>query len=204
MPQKVRDIMGLDNDAVLNDRQIEEHIRVSQEKVKEQLFIYHHLETIDNSRAGDTWDGSNKTFNTTYYPIMDSNYDFTVDNNDITCVWLNSSYNPQTSTVTVSNATLGIITITQSDGSTAIPSDADDVMVTYYSCNRNISKKHLENLTTLWAAHLVLHSMKSPTSISMADYDKNEKILLSNPDQFKDEYQRYINQLLSGRTVRGV
>lgn len=203
MPQKVRDIMGLDNDAVLNDRQIEEHIRMSQEKIKEQLFVYHHQETIGNSRAGGTWDGSNKTFNTNSYPIVDSNYDFTVDSNDITCIWLNSSYSPQVGTVTVSNATLGIITLTQSGGS-AIPSSADDVMVSYYSCNRNISKKHLENLTTLWAAHLVLHSMKSPTSISMADYDKNEKILLSNPDQFKDEYRRYLNQLLSGRTVRGV
>jgi len=203
MPQKVRDTMGISNDSIADDRVFEEAIRISQEKIKEELFIYHHCETIDNSRAGNSWNGNNTTFNTQHYPIMDSNYDYTVDSNDITCKWIDNDYNPQTGTITVSDATLGIITITQTSGN-AIPSNADDVMVSYYSCNRNINRKHLENLTTLWAAHLINSMQKSGTSISMADFQKNAMLIMQHPDQWKDKYYDYLNQLIGGRTIRGV
>jgi hypothetical protein len=196
--------MGIEADGIGDDRVFEEAIRLSQEKVKEELFTYHQRETIGNSRAGKSWDGSNTTFNTYNYPIMDSNYDFTVDNNDIDCIWLDSNYNPQTGHVTVSNATLGIVTIKQSDQSTAIPSNADDVMVNYYSCNREISRLHLENLTTLWACHLINGMMKSGTSVSMADFQKNAMLIVQNPDQYRTKYYNYLNQLIGGRTIRGV
>ena len=203
LPQKVRDVVGIDTDAICTDRQLEEVIRIAQEKVKEELFTYHYRETVENSRAGKTWDGSNTTFNTADYPIMDSNYDFTVDSNDVNAEWIDNNYNPQVAKVTVSNATYGILTITQTNSS-AIPSNADDVTVTYYSCNRNVSRQHLENLTTLWAAHLLNGMMDAGTSISMADFQKNRMLILQNPSQWKDKYYELLSQLQSGKAIRGV
>lgn len=202
LPQKVRDEIGIGSDEILNDRQIENLIREAQEQVKEDLFTYHHDEEVDNSRAGNSWNGNNTTFNTKYYPIMDSNYDFTIDNNDIKGRWIDTSYNPQDATVTVSNATYGVLTITQQDSS-AIPSSANTLCVDYYSCERDISKNHLENLTTILAAHYVMNSIKAGTSVSMTDLQKNEKLILQNPRQYQDKYISLLKQL-QGRSIRGV
>jgi hypothetical protein len=195
LPQKIRDCIGIGNDEILDDRQIEEHIRIAQEQIKEELFSYHWNETIGcNPDTGNGWDGSNTKYRTVSYPIMDSNYDMTVDGNDVTGRWVDENYDQQTALVTVSNATLGILIITKSDAS-AIPNSAYDVCVDYYSCDRTISKLLLENLTTWLGAHYVITTIKAGTSVSMSDLMKNEKIVLSDPNIFLYKYQRLLGQL---------
>lgn len=203
LPQKVRDIMGIDSKEILNDRQLEEHIRIAQEQVKEELFDYRYNEVIgSNPDTGSSWDGSNTKFQTMCYPIMDTNFDNTVDNDDVTVRWLDANYNYYVASVTVSSATFGILTVTQTGGS-AIPSDADNVVVEYYSCHREISKKHLENLTSFLAAHHVLNTLKAGTSISQADLLKNEKIILQSPNVFLKKYNSLLVRL-QGSTIKGV
>lgn len=203
MPQKVRDELGIGNEEILDDRQLENLIREAQETVKEDLFSYHFDEEISSSRSGDSWNGSNTTFNTYAYPIMDSNYDNTVDSNDIKCHWIDSNYAVQEGAISVSNATYGVVTIKQSDNTTAIPSNADTVRVEYYSCNRNISMAHLENLTTMLTANSVMNTFKAGTSISMADFQKNEKLLLMNPKVFLNKYHDLLRKL-QGSSIKGV
>jgi hypothetical protein len=203
LPQKVRDSIGIGNDEILDDRQIEEHIRMAQEQVKEELFTYHWGETVGcNPDTGDSWNGSNTKYRTTSYPIMDNNYDMVVDNNDITGHWVDENYTEQTALVTVSSATLGIITVTKTDAS-AIPSSAYDVTVDYYSCERGISKLLLENLTTWLSAHYVITTLKAGTSVSMTDLMKNEKIVLSDPNIYLYKYRQLLGQL-QRNTIMGV
>jgi hypothetical protein len=195
LPQKVRDSIGINNEEILNDRQIEEHIRIAQEQIKEELYTFHWNETLENNPdTGDSWDGSNTKFQTYNYPIMDSNYDMIVNGSDVVGRWIDENYDEQTALVTVSSATLGILTVTQTSG-TAIPSNANDVTVDYYSCDRTISKLLLENLTTWLTAHYVITTLKAGTSVSMTDLMKNEKIVLNDPNVFLYKYQRLLSQL---------
>jgi len=195
LPQKVRDSIGINNEEILNDRQIEEHIRIAQEQIKEELYTFHWNETLENNPdTGDSWDGSNTKFQTYNYPIMNSNYDMIVNGSDVVGRWIDENYDEQTALVTVSSATLGILTVTQTSG-TAIPSNANDVTVDYYSCDRTISKLLLENLTTWLSAHYVITTLKAGTSVSMTDLMKNEKIVLNDPNVFLYKYQRLLSQL---------
>ena len=204
LPQKVRDAMGIDNDAILDDRQIEEHIRMAQEKVKESLFTYHYDETVmSNPDTGASWDGSNTTYRTSHYPIMDSDYDFTVDGDDIKGRWLSSTYAESNCSISISSATYGIISVYQHGTTTAIPANAETVRVDYYSCHRSISKQHLENLATWATADSIMHTLKAGTSVSMEDLEKNAKLLLQDPNQFNVKYKELMNKLQSG-TIIGV
>jgi len=196
--------MGIEPEEILDDRQIEEHIRMAQEQIKDTLFTYHYDETIGNNPdTGNSWNGTNTKYQTFGYPVMDSNYDFTVDSNDITAKWLDTNYTEQIASISVSSATYGIVTIYQSDGSTAIPSSAETVKVDYYSCHRNISKQQLENLTTWLACDFVMHSLKAGTSVSAADIMANKKIIMQDPDQYMNKYQDLLNQLQDS-TIKGV
>lgn len=203
MPRKVRDIVGLDDDAAIDEREMEELIRIAQQHVRETLFTYHYDEQINaNPDDGNTWNGSNTKFQSSVYPIMDSDFDFTVDSNDVTARWIDTDYTPQTATVAVSNPTYGILTITQ-DGSTAIPATAETVTIDYYSFHKNVTRLQLENLTTYLTAHLVQQRLKSGTSLSMADFEKNRPIILKSPTQYRDTYYLLLENL-RGDTIRGV
>jgi len=194
LPQKIRDIIGIGNDEILSDRQIEEQIRVAQEQVKEELFTFHWGETVEgNPDTGASWDGVNTKYQTSSYPIMDSNFDMLVNDSDVTGYWVDETYVPQVLSITVSSPTFGILTITQSDGSTPIPSSAEDIVVEYYSYHRSITPLQLENLTTFLSCYFVITTLKAGTSVSMVDLMKNEKIVLSDPNVYLFKYQRLLN-----------
>lgn len=204
LPQKVRDTMGLEEDSAIDDRELEELIRIAQEHVKEELFIYHYDETVSNNPdTGDSWNGTNKTFQSNSYPIVDSDYDNSVSSNDVTCRWIDSTYTKQTGTVSVTNDDYGILSLTQADGSTAIPANAEDVRIDYYSCHRKITQLQLENLTTYLTAHYVKNRLKTGTSISLADFQKNQPIILQSPSIYLNIYRDMISQL-QRTSIRGV
>ena len=203
LPQKVRDVMGLSDEAVANDRVIEELIRISQEFIKDALFIYHYDEEVNpNPYNGATWDGSNVTYQTKHYPIMDVTWDEQV-NRDITCRWLSQEYGVYNGDYLVSSGTYGIVNLYQTGSTTAIPGDAESVRVDYYSCHRKVASNDLEDLATWFAAHLVEQLMTTGTSISMADFESNKKLLLMSPDRYLTVYMMKLGRL-QGPSIRGV
>jgi len=202
MPQKVRDVLGLDNDAVMSDREIEELIRIAQEQVKQTLFTYHEETVGNNPNTGDSWNGSNTTFQTLSYPIMDTNYDFIVNGRDVIGDWISSTYLISTCSIAVTSAKYGLITVKQTSGA-AIPSNALNVIVYYYSCHRNMTELQLENLTTYLAAHFAYLRLKTGTSISAVDLQNNWKILLKSPTTYLDNYYLLLEQVKQP-TIRGV
>jgi len=202
MPRLVRDVMGLDDDASINDREMESLIRIAQDQVREELFHYVEETVEPNPDTGDSWDGSNTVFQTSYYPVVDSNYDNVVDEKDISGEWINSSYTVSTASIEVINATYGIIRVRQTDCS-AIPADAEDVIVKYYSGHRNITMKQLENLTTYLAAHFVYMRIKSGTSISEVDLQSNWRLVLKSPTMYLENYRLLLSQLQDS-VIRGV
>lgn len=203
-PQKVRDVMGLGADEVASDREIEVLIRVAQDEIKRELYRYHYNEEVlGNPNTGSLWDGSNTVFQTSCYPIMDSDNDFIVSNSDISCRWLDGSYNPSAASWSIRNDVWGLVNIYQSDGASAIPSNAWTVCIDYWSCHRKIGKREMEDLASYLTAHLVQGMLTGSTKISLADFQRNIPVIMKSDSEFIQNYRRILMGL-QGDSVRGV
>jgi len=194
-PGKIRDIMGLHDDVSIDDSQIISLIKVAQEIIKKDLFIYHYDETPgDNPDTGASWDGSNTRFQLEY-PIMDADFDGDVDGDDVTGYWISSSYTPSSCSISVVNSRYGLVDIYQSDGSTPIPSDAEDILVTYYSMDVVPSDQQLEELCTYLTAHLVELRLTEPKHISIADLESNKRFIELRSTRYYEIYKNLLNTL---------
>ena len=204
MPQKVRDILGFGSDEAVDDRELEVLIRVAQEQVKRELFIFHfNEEVLEHPYTGASWDGNNVTFQTMVYPIMDDNLDYSVTASDISVRWLSNTYEPSTASWSVKSAVWGLVNIYQSDGVTAIPGNAETVRIDYWARDKNITNRQLDDLTAYLTAHLVQGRMTSGTSISLADFQANRPLILKHESQFLMKYKMLLHNL-QGDIVKGV
>jgi len=199
MPRKVRDVMGLSEDEAADDRELEEVIRIAQEGVKRDLFIFHYNEDL----TGRNVRGSTTQFQTLHYPIMDNTDTFTVTSSDVTVQWLNSSYSASEASWSIANARWGIVNIWQSDGATAIPNSAEEITIDYWSCPRSVTRKQLSDLTAYLAAHLTQHRLTSGTNISLADFQSNRPVIMKSETQFLKDYQMLLHNL-QGCVIKGV
>jgi hypothetical protein len=200
-PGKVRDVMGLDDNLGVDDTQLITLIGLVEKQVRRDVFMYHHMEyPKGNPSSGATWDGSNTTFQLCY-PIADYDFDDSTSD-DVTGIWIDADYGVNDCTVTVSNSKYGLVTITQDDGSTAIPSSAEEVYVDYYSNDEEIPFNVLEEMGTLLTCHLVTKRLTEPRKISISDLESNKKLLnIINRDfeyLYKDLVRSYTSPLLEG------
>lgn len=196
---KIRDVMGLGEDTGVSNPVILEIIKIAQEKLKDDLFEHHYDETPNGHwNTGATWNGVNVGF-TVSYPLMDINWDESVSGSDIVGYWFNSTNVPSTCSVTVSNARYGQINIYQSDGSTAIPSTAEDIKLEYYTTNRNINSQQLEDACTYLACHLIDICIKEPDNVTVADIEGNSKEILSRIDKRTSIYKNLYNEIIRSR-----
>lgn len=189
---KVRDIMGIGDDVSLEDEQINSLIELAEDSVKRDVFSFHYRETAGaNPDDGKTWDGANTRFQISH-PIMDSDFDQSVTD-DVTGHWIDTDYEIQTLSVSVHNARYGLIDVYQSDGSTPIPSTAEDVCVDYYTSDEEIPFAVLENMGTLLCAHYVKVRITEPAKITSADIEGNLQVI----NIYKNEYMRQYRDLVN-------
>lgn len=199
VPGKVRDIVGMDEELSIDDEQITTLIKLSERIIRRDMFEFHYHETVGcNPDTGETWNGSNTRFQ---IGCNIADYDFdetTVD--DVTGVWLDSSFEPHDCSISVHDSRYGLIDVYQSDGSTPIPSTAEEVVVDYWNSDEIIPFSVLEEMGTLLTAHFVKLRLTEPKKISMADLESNKRLLtLYNKDffeQYKDLVRRYSTPLL--------
>lgn len=190
---KVRDVMGVDRNLGIDDVQIRTLIGVAEKVIMRELFIYHYDETPENDpNSGSGWDGSNTSFVTSEYPVVDKDFDnSTVD--DVIAKYWDSDNAPQDATCVVSNARYGRITIT-TDGSTPIPNNAKKLLVEYYSMEDDIPFGIMEELGTYLTAHLITIRLSEPRKISIADLESNRSILQISDNTYIREYKRLLRQ----------
>ena len=194
---KVRDFMGLGEDTGMQDSVIIELIRTAQNVIKRDLFFHHYDETpSDNWRTGASWNGSNVSF-TVDYPLMDSNFDGSVDGNDLIGYWFNNTSDASSCSFTVINSRYGHVNIYQSDGSSAIPGTADDIRLEYWTLKNNISSQELEDLCTYLTCHLLSFCLKRPEKITIADIEGNTEQLRELSDKNNSVYKTMYNEILN-------
>jgi len=193
---KVRDVMGLGVDTGVDDPVITEFIRIAQRKIKKDVFVHHYDETPDgNWINGAIWNGSNCSFSVDY-PIMDIDFDGDVDGEDITGYWFDSNDNPSSCSITINNSRYGHINIYQSNGSTAIPANAEDIKLEYYTLSKNVSEDELEDLCTYYACHLVTIALKEPNKITVGDFEVNKQQIMLRGDKETSPYKEMYEEML--------
>ena len=198
---KVRDIAGLDDNAGIEDEQIISFIQMVEKKVRRDAFTYEQMvKPSCHPKTGITWDGSNTRFQTKY-PLCDKDFDQSITD-DVEGIWIDSDYEVQTCSITVDNAKYGLIDIYQSDGITAIPTTANDVLINYYWNDEEIPFNVLEDMGTLLVCHELQKRLTEPRHIDITDIESNKKILtLKNRDwqyAYRDLVCAYTAPLLGG------
>lgn len=186
-PGKVRDVFGGTREVKVDDAQIISFIKDAELAVKRDLFEYKNEVTPSNNPAtGQSWNGGNTRFQIPY-PVMDHDFDESTTD-DVEGIWIDSSYDIQTLSVSVHNAYYGLIDVYQSNGTTAIPNSAIDIKVKYYKGNEEISFSVCELAGTYFAAQSIYDMLTDPSKLSLADIESNKRILQITPDIFKRKY----------------
>ena len=179
----------------IDDENLQRLAEYAQRYVMQCVYTKHHNEEPDaNPDTGETWNGSNVTFRTKSYPIADITFDEEIDSEDISGVWIDEDWGVNTCSITVVNRELGIIKIYQSDGSTAIPSTAKHVYLTYYSEPENFDRELFIQAIIYFAAHCVENMIKGEEKITLADLESN-KYVLQRKSQFYDLFLNVLNKI---------
>lgn len=87
-----------------------------------------------------------------------------------------------TCAITVTNARYGILTITQSDGSTAIPNTNEGVFITYYEEPPSFDKEIFIQAVSYLAAHFAEMLMKGQSKITIHDLESNREMIQRKTD----------------------
>ncbi|MEM2262553.1 MAG: hypothetical protein QXK24_08895 [Ignisphaera sp.] len=147
-PEDVRKELGLSVEDV-SDADLDYYINKAQSDLLNDIAIYRHDEIMKG-----TIDGYNATFQTWFYPIIDSNFDKKVDPSDITVYKWKDAYNKETVAVSSINPEYGIIIV-------STPPSTEYIFLTcsyYYVPTYGINYERLSRVTALLAAYYYIRS----------------------------------------------
>ena len=121
-PDKIREIVGLSVDEA-PDTEIEPHIERAQRELLYDIAI-----RVEEDVLSGSINGTNKTFEVTYYPIADSNFDGQIDKHDITIYAWKEEDKPNTKiefTASTVYPEYGIIVLNTAPGTQYVQLTAD-------------------------------------------------------------------------------
>lgn len=200
--QDVRQTMGLSETKGIEDKDVANIIWNCYKFTLRDMHEHHYKESPNgNPDTGVEFDGANTTFQTRYHPIADIDGDGSVTGNNVSCAtdidiwWVNSSGQRQTGIVTITDAVNGEISLYQSDGSTAIPSDNEGVYLDYWVEYDGFDTFLFRQAVVRLVCHEISKRFASLDRMTLADIRASNQLLIVNPTMFMDEYRRYINQL---------
>jgi len=194
-PEVVRGVTGISDEYDVSDEYLQRITEYAQRYCMRVAYEKHFQEEPDpNPDTGSYIDGSNTLFRTKAYPIADITFDEEIDSEDISGVWIDEDWGVNTASITVVNRDYGIIRIYQDDGSTAIPSSAKYIYLTYYSEPANFDIELFIQAVIYFAAHCVENMLKGQEKITLADLESNKQII-QRKTQFYDLYLDVINKI---------
>ena len=205
----IRRKSGIGDEKDIKDDDLSHLAWSSYKQALRELYIQHYAEKPNpNPDSGQMWDGSNTSFQTKSHPIGDINGDGNVAGNAVECLqdvdvwWIDNDGAYQDGLVVVDNAFNGEITITQSDG-TAIPSNATGVYLHYWEEPSGYDEFLFREAVAYLGCHHLQIRFESRETLTIADLNANNKIILANPNRYYKEYKR-IMKLISKPKLRGV
>lgn len=205
----IRSKMGLIEDKDISDDDLSNIAWSAYQHSLRELYSYHYEEKPNpNPDDGSGFDGSNTSFQTKYRPIGDITGDGVISGNTDECIadidgwWKNENGSHNDLTVTVTNATNGEITITQTGGS-AIPSSNEGVYISYWSKPEYYDEFLFREAVAYLASHYVNLRLKDRAHIDITDLNSNKSLIFKNPDRYYNEFRR-IMRLIGTSTIGGV
>ena len=203
--QMVRDKFGIAEEKDIDDDALSEICWSAYKKVLRDVYIHVYKETPSpNPDTGALFDGTNTSFQTCHYPIADINGDGEVSGTsscatDIWCWWIDKTGSRKEGYVSITNADNGEISLYQSDGATAIPSDNEGVYLEYWYEYENYDNFILNEAVTYLAAHYLNLRLTSRDKITLADINKNKPVILLYPSRYWDEYRKLLKDVTKPR-----
>lgn len=139
LQKTVRRITGIDDEKTISDDDLSHLSWMSYQEALRDVYSHAYKETPNgNPDTGVGFNGSNTAFQTRRYPVADSNGDGRITGTGTSCAtdisgwWINSAGSRDSLYITVTQPDNGEITVYQSDGATAIPSDNEGVYIDYW------------------------------------------------------------------------
>lgn len=190
-PDVVRDVTGISDSYDIDDNALTRLILYAQKQAINTIFRKHKDEEPDpNPDTGEGFDGDNTTFRSKHYPIADITLDETVDSDDISGYWIDEDWGVNDCSITVTNARFGILTITQSDGSTAIPNTTEGVYITYYEEPPAFDREVFIQAICYLTAHAAEMLMKGQNKITIHDLERNQELVRRSSGHFLALYEQ--------------
>jgi len=207
LEEAIRIKMGITSTNDIGDDDISHIAWTSYMEALRDVYNHHYKENPKgNPDTGEGFDGSNTSFQTQHYPIADIGGDGSIGDSDdaeadITGWWINENGHRADVDINVTQADNGEITITQSDGVTAIPSNNEGVYLDYWSEHGNFDEFLFREAVSFLAAHYINIRFTERDKVTIADINANKPVVLKNPNRFMREYKRIINAVRRPRIL---
>ena len=160
---------------------------------------HHYLEQPSgNVDTGYSYNGSNVSFQTRFYPIADINGDGTVSGNNVSCssdmdgYWIDTNGHYQRAIIKMKKYQYGEIEIYQSNGTSAIPSTADGLFIDYWVRYHGYNQTLFEQAVVRLTCYEISKRFASLDKITLADISRNNPIITIDPNMYYKEYKRYL------------
>jgi len=146
--------------------------------------------------------GSDRTvYQTTYYPLADTDGDGQVTANDIKVEALNpvESFDMwRELTISQINADYGLIKLAEA------PANGERVFITYAYIPKWVKKEDIDDLVNLLTAHILTLRLQNPDTIAITDLGANELIVKKQETKFLEVYKLKLQTLMSIKAMRSV
>ena len=163
---EVRRITGLSDTNLIDDEAINSLLETAQEIAKQDVFGYAYQEMPRPNPATGVWfDGDNTRFVSWHYPLADANFDGSISGDDITGFWVDLNANIYDVLITVENEDLGILNITQSDG-TALPNTTFRMFISYYYKSPTFSDALFKKAVAYLVGDMAIKRLPEPSKIT--------------------------------------
>ena len=177
------------------------------EEVRNEIYELHDWEKFvsDPNLSGVMFNGTNTTVRVNvcdYDELADIDGDGTVAGwgeqscgTDVDAYWIDSDYARHQACVTVVDEITGRCTVTQDDGSTAIPSTHNGVRVKYWTKHARWNERLMRKAVTLLASHEVVQRFHELDRATLADMESNKAVFLADPNRLMKLYKRTLDRV---------
>ena len=189
--QQVRSVSGIKQSNDISDDDIAIICWNAYLEAKEHVFKRVLNERL-NEDAFHVIDGSNTTFYTKYDNIVS---DHTVcDESAIYGYYVDSNYDLQDVTVSISDAETGKITVTKG-GVAFSASDTCKIKLYYRTKSRSFSEQMFKKAVVYLASHEVILRFNELDKATLGDLNSNRPIILANPDRMYKKYKQTLKAI---------
>jgi len=203
----VRQLTGIGDTKTISDTDMENMVWMSYQEALRDVYEHHYKQKpASNPDTGAGFDGTNTSFQTYYYPIADSNgdgsvygYGETSCGTDISGWWIDNAGSYNKCYITVTKSDNGEITITQDDGTSAIPNDNRGVYLDYWSSYGSYDETLFHQAVNYLTSHNVMLRLKEVDRVTLADISSNIPIIEKDVNRFYKKYRSILKKISKPR-----